>query len=75
MCLAIPAKILKIEKYKALIESLGVRKEVDISLLPEAIKGDYVIIHAGFAIQTIEEDEAIATQGYWKEWLDEEKNQ
>ena len=75
MCLAIPAKILKITGNKALIESFGVKKEVEISLIPEAVKGDYVIVHAGFAIQTIEKEEALMTQGYWKDWLDEENNQ
>jgi len=74
MCLAIPAKILKIEKNIAQIESLGVTKEVDMSLLPDAKKGDYVIVHAGFAIQMIDKEEALITQGYWKELLDEEKN-
>ena len=75
MCLAIPAKILKIKDNKALIESFGVKKEVDISLIPDAAKNDYVIVHAGFAIQTIEKEEALATHGYWKDWLDEENNQ
>ena len=70
MCLAIPAKILEIKDNKALIESLGVKKEVEISLVPDAKKGDYVIVHAGFAIQIVEKEEALATQGYWKEWLD-----
>ena len=72
MCLAIPAKILNINKNTALIESLGVEKEVDISLLPDVKKNDYVIVHAGFAIQIIDKEEALETQGYWKEWLDEE---
>jgi len=38
-------------------------------------KDDYVIVHAGFAIQVIDKEEALVTQGYWKEWLDEEGNQ
>ena len=70
MCLAIPAKILEIKDNKALIESLGVKKEVETSLIPDAKVGDYVIVHAGFAIQIVEKEEALATQGYWKEWLD-----
>jgi len=70
MCLAIPARIVEINKNMALVESLGVKKEVEISLVPGVKKGDYVIVHAGFAIQVVEEEEAIATQGYWKDWLD-----
>lgn len=74
MCLAIPAKITKIKDNTAVIESLGVKKEVEISLIPDAKKGDYVIVHAGFAIQIVEKEEALATQGYWKEWLDAQED-
>ena len=70
MCLAIPAKIIKINKNIAEIESLGVTKEVDITLVPEAKTGDYVIVHAGFAIQIIDKKEASITEGYWKEFLE-----
>jgi hydrogenase expression/formation protein HypC len=74
MCLAIPAKIIKIKDNTAVIESLGVKKEVEVSLIPDAKKGDYVIVHAGFAIQIVEKEEALATQGYWKEWLDAQED-
>jgi hydrogenase expression/formation protein HypC len=74
MCLAIPAKILEIKDNKALIESLEVKKEVEISLVPDAKIGDYVIVHAGFAIQMVEKEEALATQDHWKEWLDAQKD-
>ncbi|MFO7929754.1 MAG: HypC/HybG/HupF family hydrogenase formation chaperone [Candidatus Humimicrobiaceae bacterium] len=73
MCLAIPAKILKIEDNTAKVENMGVTKEIDISLIPEAKVGDYVIVHAGFAIQIIDKEEALKTHGYWKEYLDAEK--
>ncbi|GAG56032.1 unnamed protein product, partial [marine sediment metagenome] len=36
--------------------------------------GDYVIVHAGFAIQLIDEEDALISQGYWKEYFDKEKN-
>ena len=74
MCLAIPAKIIQIKDNTAVIESLGVKKEVETSLIPDAKKGDYVIVHAGFAIQIVEKEEALATQGYWKEWLDAQED-
>jgi hydrogenase expression/formation protein HypC len=61
MCIAVPAKIIDLEGSSANIEYLGVRKKVDITLLPDAKKGDYVIVHAGFAIQIIEENEAKIT--------------
>jgi hydrogenase expression/formation protein HypC len=71
MCLAIPAVVKKISKNIAEIESMGVIKDVDISLVPEVKIGDYVIIHAGFAIQIIDKEEALITQGYWQEYFDE----
>jgi len=74
MCLAIPARITKINKNIAEVESLGVKKEVDISLIPGVKVGDYVIVHAGFAIQLIDEEDALISQGYWKEYLDKERN-
>jgi hydrogenase expression/formation protein HypC len=74
MCLAIPARINRINKNIAEVESLGVKKEVDISLVPGVKVGDYVIVHAGFAIQIIDEEDALISQGYWKEYLDQENN-
>jgi hydrogenase expression/formation protein HypC len=74
MCLAIPAKILWINKNIAEIESMGVKKEIDITLVPDARKGDYVLVHAGFAIQMIEKNEALAIENYWKEYLDDSEH-
>lgn len=71
MCIAIPAKIMSIEKNLATVESLGVSKEVDITLVPEARTGDYVIVHAGFAIQLIDKEEALITREYLKDYFDE----
>jgi hydrogenase expression/formation protein HypC len=71
MCLAIPAKVNKINKNIAEIESLGVTKKVDITLIPDVKIGDYVIVHAGFAIQIIDKEEALITEGYWKDYLEE----
>jgi hydrogenase expression/formation protein HypC len=70
MCLAIPAKVNKINKNIAEIESLGVTKKVDIYLIPDVKIGDYVIVHAGFAIQIIDKEEALITEGYWKDYLE-----
>ena len=58
MCVAVPAKIITISGYSAQVESKGVGKKVDISLVPEACAGDYVIVHAGFAIQVVDGEEA-----------------
>jgi len=69
MCLAIPASVKKIEGYIAEVETLGILKKVDVTLVPEVKCGDFVIVHAGFAIQIIDKDEALITRGYWKEYM------
>jgi len=70
MCLAIPAKILKIEENRATVDFGGINKEVDISLV-DADVGTYVIIHAGYAIQVLNEEEANRSLEYFRELLDE----
>ncbi|MBM3700003.1 MAG: HypC/HybG/HupF family hydrogenase formation chaperone [Actinobacteria bacterium] len=72
MCLAIPAVVKKINRNIAEIESLGVLKKIDISLVPDVRKGDYVIVHAGFAIQVIDKEEALITEDYWKQYFTDE---
>ncbi len=55
MCLAVPSKIISLGENVATIDVYGARKEVSIMLLPETPRiGDYVLVHAGFAIQTIQ---------------------
>jgi hydrogenase nickel incorporation protein HypA/HybF len=57
MCLAIPSKIVSIENYSAVIDVFGARKEVSLMLMPEETRvGDYVLVHAGFAIQKVDKD-------------------
>jgi len=58
MCVAVPAKIIAITDHSAQVESSGVSKIIDISLVPQAAVGNYVIVHAGFAIQIVDSDEA-----------------
>ncbi len=61
MCLAVPAKIIDRVDMLATVEISGVTRKVSLMLLPEAKVGDFVLIHAGFAIQTIDEEEAAKT--------------
>ena len=69
MCLAIPAKIMKINGEKANVDfGQGVLREVNVSLV-EAKVGEYVLVHAGYAIQIIEEKEAEETISLWNEIL------
>lgn len=61
MCLAIPSKVIKIEDSVAIIDVDGVRREASVLLLEDVAVGDYVIVHAGFAINRIDEEAALDT--------------
>ena len=67
MCLAIPSKITRIENNLATIDVDGVQREASLLLLEDAGVGDYVIVHAGFAIQKIDEVAALETLRFLKE--------
>ncbi len=67
MCLSVPAKIIRIEDTKAVVDFGGTQREVSIMLVPDAKEGDYVLVHAGFAIQVIDEDDAKKTLEAFKE--------
>ncbi|MEJ5227306.1 MAG: HypC/HybG/HupF family hydrogenase formation chaperone [Thermodesulfovibrio sp.] len=54
-----PSKIVEIDGYMATVDVMGLRKQISLMLLPEEPKiGDYVLVHAGFAINKMEPDEA-----------------
>ena len=61
MCLAVPAKIESIEGQKATVALAGTRAEIITALTPEAKVGDYVLVHAGYAITVLSEQEARET--------------
>ncbi len=68
MCLAIPARIEKLLlKDTALINLGGVRKEISLALVDDVEAGDYVIVHAGFALQKLDEAEALRTLALFAE--------
>jgi hydrogenase nickel insertion protein HypA len=57
MCLAIPSRIISIDNLFATIDVFGARKDVSLMLMPEESHvGDYVLVHAGFAIQKVDKD-------------------
>jgi len=63
MCLAVPGKILSFEGDDSLMRSgrvdfSGIVKEVNLAYVPEAKTGDYVLVHAGFAISVIDDEQA-----------------
>ncbi len=61
MCLAVPARIIGIEENTGVVDVDGVNKETSLLLVDDPRVGDYVIVHAGFAIQKIDEEEAMET--------------
>jgi len=75
MCLAIPGKILEInyEKHSALVDFDGIKQEVIIALIQNPEVGKYVIIHAGYAIEQMEEKDALEAINQWKD-ISEDQN-
>ena len=61
MCLAIPARIVELDGDKAVVDAMGNRWRAKTTLLPEAKLGDLILIHAGFAISLVDEEEAKKT--------------
>jgi hydrogenase expression/formation protein HypC len=72
MCLAIPAKVLNVKGSTATVDfGDGTRRRVNVSLV-EASVNEYVIVHAGFAIEVLNKEEAEKTLTLWREILSQE---
>lgn len=57
MCLAIPSKVIEINNAMATIDVYGARRDVSLLIMPEEVSiGDYVLVHAGFAIQKVDRE-------------------
>jgi hydrogenase expression/formation protein HypC len=67
MCLAIPSKIIEINGYVGIIDADGVKRQCSLMLVEDAKVGDYVIVHAGFALHKIDEADALASLQLLKE--------
>ena len=61
MCLGIPMKVIKIDGDEGIVESGGLKKKANFSLMKGLKRGDYILLHAGFAIEKIKEIEAKKT--------------
>ena len=70
MCLAVPARIIHMEGNSGIVDLGGVRREASLLLVDDAKVGDYVIVHAGFAIHKIDEARALESLKLWHEALD-----
>lgn len=70
MCVAVPMQVVRIEGELAMTEVDGVRREASLALLDQEVKvGDFVIVHAGFAISRLDEEEARETLALMREAL------
>jgi hydrogenase expression/formation protein HypC len=75
MCLAIPARVIHVDGGKAEVDfGEGVLRDVNVTLV-DAKVGEYVLVHAGYAIQTMDEKDALETLALWKEILSFEQEQ
>ena len=79
MCLAIPGKVLEIDKTASPVMGKvsfgGIKKEVCLELVPEVKVGNYVIVHVGFAISMMDEEDAQETLKLLEQMGELEKNE
>ena len=73
MCVAVPGKIIEIQGQTALVDFNGVKRKVIIGLLSEAKVGMFVIVHAGYAIEVMDEEQAKESLDLWNELIDKEE--
>ncbi len=69
MCLAVPAKVLEIKGDRAVVDFGGVKREISLLLVKreEVREGSYVLVHTGYAIAVLDEEEARETLEIWRE--------
>jgi hydrogenase expression/formation protein HypC len=70
MCLSVPGKVVEIQNNMAKVEVGDVLREVSMDVCPDAAVGDYVLIHTGFAIQKLDEKEALETLELLRKMVD-----
>jgi len=67
MCLAVPARVESIEGHEAKVDMGGITRTVSIRLSPDIQPGDYVIVHTGYVINTLDQEEALETLRLFEE--------
>ena len=70
MCLGVPAKVMERSGDAAVVELGGVRREISLMLLDDVSVGEWVIVHAGFAIERLSEEAALQTLALFREIAD-----
>ncbi|MDO9287988.1 MAG: HypC/HybG/HupF family hydrogenase formation chaperone [Thermodesulfovibrionales bacterium] len=72
MCLAIPSKVIRIQDMNATVDVYGAQRDISLLLLPEEVAlGDFVLVHAGFAIQKVDNEIADEALKYIKQIIEE----
>ena len=74
MCLAIPGQILNVDNYNAIIDIMGLESKINVQLIEDIKVGDYVLVHAGCAIQKIDKNYFEELQKIFQAILDSEEN-
>lgn len=74
MCLAVPMQLVEKDGDRGMAELGGVRRNINLLLVPEAETGDYVIVHAGCAIEVLNEKEALNTVALFQEMAEKNKD-
>lgn len=67
MCLAVPMRVAEIRGNRGRVENDGISYQVSFQLVPEVAVGDYVLVHTGFAIERLDEEEAAETLRLFRE--------
>ena len=67
MCLAVPLKVVEINGREAVAESMGMKRKIRVDFIDNPRVGEYVIVHAGFAIERLPEEQALADLETWEE--------
>ena len=67
MCLAVPLKLIEINGKNAIGEAMGMTRQLRVDFIKEPQVGDYVMVHAGFAIERLPEGQALAYLEAWEE--------
>lgn len=73
MCLGIPGRVTKVWEDMAEVDFGGVKRQVNTMLCPDVREGDYVLVHVGFAITKLEEQEALETLRLLEQYLGAEE--
>lgn len=72
MCLAVPMKLVEVNGARGVVESGGVSTGIVLAMTPEAMVGDFVLVHAGYSLSVVDESEALKTLALLQELSQEQ---